>query len=287
MSGFFILIFYNLQIHHAIYDYSAMQSHSHAPLKRLLSLMAAILLLANGLWLLSLNSFHFGTLLPMLFGAALFIYALAYVLLQRWIRQRPIYQQGWRLVWGAFWVWLLSVALFFGYLHWQSLHSQPNPNTQAILILGGGIQHNQPTPTLAKRLNAGATLAKQLPQIPIIVSGGAAFGNQWTEAEVMAHYLTEQHHLPKTRILLEARSTSTALNFHNSKALLVQHDIQLSDPIAVVTSDFHLPRALAIARKQGYQQPLPYSAPTPLYIRYNSWLREYFAYVSGWLLNEY
>ncbi|WP_252730417.1 hypothetical protein [Acinetobacter indicus] len=60
-----------------------MQSHSHAPLKRLLSLMAAVLLLANGLWLLSLNSFHFGTLLPMLLGGALFIYALCYVPLQR------------------------------------------------------------------------------------------------------------------------------------------------------------------------------------------------------------
>ncbi|WP_228131839.1 hypothetical protein, partial [Acinetobacter baumannii] len=25
----------------------------------------------------------------------------------------------------------------------------------------------------------------------------------------------------------------------------------------------------------------------PLITRYNAWLREYFAYASGWLLNEY
>ena len=29
------------------------------------------------------------------------------------------------------------------------------------------------------------------------------------------------------------------------------------------------------------------SAPTPLLIRYNAWLREYFAFISGWLLDEY
>ena len=29
------------------------------------------------------------------------------------------------------------------------------------------------------------------------------------------------------------------------------------------------------------------SAETPLNIRYNAWLREYFAFVSGWLLREY
>ncbi|MFX8461890.1 YdcF family protein, partial [Acinetobacter baumannii] len=29
------------------------------------------------------------------------------------------------------------------------------------------------------------------------------------------------------------------------------------------------------------------AAETPLITRYNAWLREYFAYASGWLLNEY
>jgi hypothetical protein len=45
-------------------------------------------------------------------------------------------------------------------------------------------------------------------------------------------------------------------------------------------------RAQRIARKVGYAQVLPVAAPTPLYIRYNAWLREYFAFASSWLLGE-
>ena len=53
-----------------------------------------------------------------------------------------------------------------------------------------------------------------------------------------------------------------------------------------MTSDFHIPRAIAIP-KTGLYQVYGVAAETPLATRYNAWLREYFAYASGWLLNEY
>jgi uncharacterized SAM-binding protein YcdF (DUF218 family) len=56
--------------------------------------------------------------------------------------------------------------------------------------------------------------------------------------------------------------------------------------VAVVTSDFHTLRAQRIARKMGYTRAVPVAAPTPLYIRYNAWLREYFAMASSWVLRE-
>ncbi|HAV3727992.1 TPA: YdcF family protein, partial [Acinetobacter baumannii] len=71
------------------------------------------------------------------------------------------------------------------------------------------------------------------------------------------------------------------------KPLLEQAHINVNQPIAIVTSDFHTPRAAAIAKKQGYTQVYMVAAETPLITRYNAWLREYFAYASGWLLNEY
>ena len=58
------------------------------------------------------------------------------------------------------------------------------------------------------------------------------------------------------------------------------------DPVVVVTSDFHTLRAQAIARRQGWQQVQAVGAPTPLYLRYNAWLREYFALASSRLLGE-
>lgn len=103
----------------------------------------------------------------------------------------------------------------------------------------------------------------------------------------MSEYLQQQHHIDQSRILLEAKSTSTEENLRNVQPLLAQRHIHLNQPIVIATSDFHILRAKAIAKHQGYQQIVTLSAPTPLYIRYNSWLREYFAFISGWLLQEY
>ncbi len=55
----------------------------------------------------------------------------------------------------------------------------------------------------------------------------------------------------------------------------------------LVTSDFHVMRAERIAGKAGFRSVSSVAAPTPRYLRYNAWLREYFAYISGWLLREY
>ncbi|AOA57408.1 hypothetical protein BFG52_02920 [Acinetobacter larvae] len=43
----------------------------------------------------------------------------------------------------------------------------------------------------------------------------------------------------------------------------------------------------ALAHKQGYSNIYSIAAPTPISTRYNAWLREYFAYISAWLLDEY
>jgi hypothetical protein len=46
-------------------------------------------------------------------------------------------------------------------------------------------------------------------------------------------------------------------------------------------------RALGIARKAGFNEVFGVGADTPLYLRFNAWLREYFASISSWILREY
>ena len=60
-----------------------------------------------------------------------------------------------------------------------------------------------------------------------------------------------------------------------------------SQPIAIVSSDFHLWRALRTAQQQGYTQAIGVAAPTPRLTRFNGWLREYFAVASSWALGEW
>lgn len=166
----------------------------------------------------------------------------------------------------------------------QSNTVQP---ASALIILGSGIENGHPSPTLKQRLDVGAAYAKHYPEALLVMTGGLGFKEQMTEASVMSEYLQQQHHIDPSRILLETQSTSTEENLRHVQPLLAQQHISLKQPIVIATSDFHILRAKAIAKHQGYQQILSLSAPTPLYIRYNSWLREYFAFLSGWLLQEY
>ena len=161
------------------------------------------------------------------------------------------------------------------------------PAVAAIIVLGSGTVAGKPTSTLAKRLDTAAPLIKAQPEALALTSGGVGMGQARSEASIMATYLQQTHGIAFERILQEGKSTSTAENLINSQVVLEAQGVSIAAPIAVVTSDFHTIRAAAIAKHQGYQQPILLASPTPLSIRYNAWFREYFAFVSGWLLGEY
>lgn len=257
------------------------------PLKRSFSFIIGSLLALVGLWLLSLDKIHLGIILPVIIGIGLILYALCFKWIQKFIQVSKLRQTLWHCAWAVFFLWLSTLLIFFGYLQYTIQQNMTPQPAAAIIVLGSGIENGQPSPTLKQRLDVGAAYAKQYPEAILIMTGGLEFREQMTEAEVMSTYLQKQHQIDQSRILLEDQSTSTEENLRNVQPLLKAHQISLNQPIVIATSDFHILRAKAIAKHQGYQQILPISAPTPLYIRYNSWLREYFAFMSGWLLNEY
>jgi uncharacterized SAM-binding protein YcdF (DUF218 family) len=256
-------------------------------MKRVLLFAFGFLLIVDGLWLLSLDKIHLGIVLPIFIGLIFMMTAIFYGAIQRFLAQHPKLHSFWRVSWASFWLWLISLAGFFAYLQYSSQQSASIPKVRAIIVLGSGIENGQPSPTLKARLDAAVPAAQQNPQAAIIMTGGYGRHEKVSEAAVMWQYMLQAHHLPAQRIYLEDQSTSTALNLANSKAVLAQLHIRADQPVAIVSSDFHLSRAAAIAKHEGYSHIYTISAPTPLYIRYNSWLREYFAFLSGWLLNEY
>ena len=119
-----------------------------------------------------------------------------------------------------------------------------------------------------------------------MVSGGVDFGETHSEAQVMGDYLRAAG-LPAGRIVQEEKSSSTEQNLLLSKPLLAQRGVSTDQPVHLVTSDFHTLRSRWIARRAGYEQVSLVGAPTPLYVRYNAWLREYFAVLSGFVLREF
>lgn len=257
---------------------------------RLPMAVAGALLAGDGIALMVLvRGFNFGILLPGLLGIALLALAWRWHAVARWRATQPWRQWLWRLGWASLVVWAASVALFFQFIRSSidELAPKSSEAPQAILILGSGTSNCKVSPTLAARLDEGLRQAQAMPEAAVVVSGGPNFGGMpCTEARVMADYL-EARGLPPNRLVHEERATSTAENMVFSHQLLVQQGGRMPDSVLVVTSDFHLMRAERIARKAGFAVVFGAAALTPLYIRYNAWLREYFAYISGWLLNEY
>ena len=261
------------------------------PMWRLAMAVVGALLAGDGFALMLKGVFNFGIVLPFALGIALMGLAWRWHAVARWRAASWWRQWLWRAGWVGLFAWLATVALFFQFMRHGIADLAPSALAAgaptAIIILGSGSPNCEVSPTLAARLDEGLQQARTFPAAAVVVSGGQDFGRlPCTEAGIMGDYLLA-HGLDPDRLVREDRSTSTAENMHFSRELLAQRHVRATDPVLVVTSDFHLMRAERIARKAGFRSVFGAAAPTPLYIRYNAWLREYFAYISGWLLGEY
>ena len=250
-------------------------------------LVLGCLLLAQSIYLVTVKVTHLGVILPACLGIVLIFLGIAQESWELWLAQQALWRTAWSLACSGFVVWLASLAIFFGFLILrQQGQSLQGLRPEVIVVLGSSTPNNQPSPTLVERLNLAYALAQQHPKARVIVSGGVDFRQTVSEASVMAGYL-ESRGLEKGRILLEDRSTSTHENLIFSRRLL-QASAQTPEMATVlVTSDFHTLRAGWIAHRSGWTNVTTAGAPTPLYMRYNAWLREYFAFLSGLLLREY
>ena len=137
---------------------------------------------------------------------------------------------------------LICLGLIF-----SRLHNSPQlakQHFQTILVLGSLINPDRKPATVTReRLNADIHLARQNPQAKVIVSGAKGDDEPISEASSMRHYLLD-HGIAKNRIIMEKRARDTSQNIAYSKPYFKGKTV-------LVTSDFHLYRALLLADKQG------------------------------------
>ena len=144
-----------------------------------------------------------------------------------------------------------------------------HPN--AIIVLGAGVNGSTPSLSMCNRLDAALDYLGAHPDALAVVSGGQGEGEDITEAEAMADYLTT-HGIDSARIVQEDRSRTTHENLENSFAIL-----RARDGVGIVTSEYHLYRAKRMARALG-AEPVGIAAETTLpSMRINYFIREAFA----------
>ena len=250
------------------------------------SLVAGLLLVADALYLMALGVFSFGVILPFALGIGLSLLGWRWVSVQCWLAADAKRRTGWRWLWIAALVWVCTVAVFWTVLAHVASGVGAGPDPAAILVLGSGTPNGKASPVLQARLDLALQQAQRYPQALVVVSGGVDFGETLSEARVMGDYLRARG-LAAARIVQEEKSTSTAENLLLTKTLLQQRGVSADAPLRLVTSDFHTLRARWIAERAGYGQVSLAGAATPLYVRYNAWLREYFAVLSGFALREF
>ena len=98
----------------------------------------------------------------------------------------------------------------------------------------------------------------------------------------MADYLVKRG-IDSGRIILEDKSTTTAQNLTNSMKLIsadtINHalDSNTTNTVGILTNDFHMFRALQIAKKQGLSDVCGIAADSTKFYLPNNMLREYCA----------
>lgn len=184
-----------------------------------------------------------------------------------------------RLYWLGFFSFLLTFLLVEIVI--STAWSKKLPEGQevdCILVLGAGLQGDSISLRLKARLDKMLEYAKRFPNLPIIVSGGQGPDELRSEAAAMQEYLVIQG-LATARILLEDKSTSTQENLRFSKELFPKANAA----ILIITSDYHLYRALMLARLMGYEA-YGAAAYNSFFVRIDNSVREFPAMLKDGLL---
>lgn len=130
---------------------------------------------------------------------------------------------------------------------WRAGHVPPTESYDAIIVLGAQVNPNgEPSIQLQWRLDAAMQAWNG--QNTVIVTCGARGSNEPApEALVMRDYLVARG-VPEDMILTDEVSRNTRQNIRNAAGLLEGYDVER---VLIVTSDYHLPRAMALAEDVG------------------------------------
>lgn len=163
----------------------------------------------------------------------------------------------------------LDIALVTGMARWQSTDF----HSKNAIVLGAAIY----TPALKNRTLQALDLYKQGRVEHLVLSGGKISPNDISEADYMEQVVLYYQDEP-VRYEKEDQSHNTYENITNSKKF-----ISVDDPVVIVSDEFHLARAVLLAKRAGFEK-VYWKAPEPNYYSTDQlrfyYLRELVAMIS-------
>ncbi|MDO4302850.1 MAG: YdcF family protein [Bacillota bacterium] len=150
-----------------------------------------------------------------------------------------------------------------------------------LVVLGAQMKTSGPSKALQYRLDAAFEYLENNPDTRVIVSGGQGADEHISEAQGMYDYLVDKGISPE-RIIMEDRSRNTFQNLTFSAEYLDRE----KNSVAVVSNDFHVFRAVKIAKKAGYSNVYGLAARGEPFLKYNNMMREFFGVVKDFLVGN-
>jgi len=151
-------------------------------------------------------------------------------------------------------------------LVWKVNTLPPAENYNAIVVLGAQVK---PDGTLSLqlqwRLDAAFEAWQKEPGL-VVVCGAQGANEPEPEAHAMRDYLLGKG-VAEESILMDDASYNTRQNIRHAAELLKDHEAQR---VLIVTSDYHLPRAMALAEDEGLDATGVGARTLPQY-----WLKNY------------
>ena len=223
-------------------------------------------------WLAAMSSvgLSIGMLAPAAAGIVLIAWAIWHL-----IKDKPVLKPKWLRITIMACV-CIGIAIIFVLvlLILTAAGAVAETPADTVIVLGCGIfPDGRLTVSLKNRLDAAYDYMKDHPNASVIVSGGQGDNEPVAEAEAMQNYL-ESKGIAPSRIYAEDESTSTEENLAFSLEIIEKFN--LDKAVAIVTSDYHIYRALQLAKELGYTgYGIP--SPTPWRVWLSCHVREWLA----------
>lgn len=183
---------------------------------------------------------------------------------------------------GTLFLLMLAVFLFTEGCIISGFSKNTDKELDYIVVLGAQLKTTGPSRVLQYRLDTAYEYLTAHPDTKVIVSGGQGSNEPASEAQGMYDYLVKRGIEPG-RIVLEDKSVNTEQNIRFSKEFL-QAD---ADKVGIVSNNFHVFRAVKLAKAAGYRNVVGIAAPATAFYLPNNMLREFFGVVKDFLMGHF
>ena len=173
---------------------------------------------------------------------------------------------------------LACVVGLMGFVFYKETHLPPVGDSDVIIVLGAQVKEDgTPSVALTRRLTAALESYLEKPQL-IIVCGAQGINEPRAEGDVMRDWLLERG-VRSEDVVAETASFNTRENLVYARAIMEHRGLAQA---LVVTSDYHVARALELCRQTGIAATGKGSPSKPEYFIKNHF-REGLSWIKLWL----